>query len=129
MASPQCVIHVFRIPLLVLSQIAPPSTEYLVVGNEHTKDSMCVFDYPFSLPADPSLTVENMYEVLKGVDLGFFHWAFEIPNYISEFNRVSCKEYLDAHPAPSWAHIAEGLFLSYNHNVLKQLERQHPIGM
>ena len=110
------------------------------MGNEHIKDSMCVFDYPFSLPADPSLTVENMCEVLKGVDLNDFDY-FDILSSVherikrqylgnlSECNRALCKEYLDAHPAPSWAHIAEGLFQSYNHNVLKQLERQHPIGM
>ena len=100
------------------------------MGNEHTKDSMCVFDYPFSLPADPSLTVENMCEVLKGVDLCVCHWQFEIPNIFGfESNTAMCKEYLDAHPAPSWAHIAEGLFQSKKHDVLKQLERQHPIGM
>ena len=109
------------------------------MGNENTKDSMCVFDYLFSLPADPSLTVENMCEVLKGVDLKY--WAFDIPisvrerikrqyhGNLSEYNRAFCKEYLDAHPAPSWAHIAEGLFLSLEHDVLKQLERQHPKGM
>ena len=111
------------------------------MGNEHTKDSMCVFDYPFSLPADPSLTVENMCEVLKGVDLRKYHWAFDVPysvgekiekqcyGNLSDSNRAFSKEYLDAHPAPSWAHIAEGLFQSSKHDVLKQLERQHPIGM
>ena len=98
---------------------------------------MCVFDYPFSLPADPSLTVENMCEVLKGVDLNHYCRRFDIPYSVhkqyhgdlSDSNRALCKEYLDAHPAPSWAHIAEGLFLSRKHDVLKQLERQHPIGM
>ena len=100
---------------------------------------MCVFDYPFSLPADPSLTVENMCEVLKGVDLkDIFDTPFSVLKMtkrqyrgnLSEFNRALCKEYLDIHPAPSWAHIAEDLFQSsYKHGVLKQLERQHPIGM
>ena len=111
------------------------------MGNEHTKDSMCVFDYPFSLPADPSLTVENMCEVLKGLDLRGIGWNFDTPDSVrdrikrqyhgnlSDSNRAFSKEYLDAHPAPSWAHIAEGLFLSLKHDVLKQLERQHPIGM
>ena len=111
------------------------------MGNEHIKDSMCVFDYPFSLPADPSLTVENICEVLKGVNLNQYDQNFDIPYSVSEkienqchgnlsdFNRAFSKEYLDSHPAPSWAHIAEDLFRSSEHDVLKQLERQHPIGM
>ena len=41
-----------------------------------------------------------------------------------ERNKAVYKMYLDTHPAPSWKHIAEGLYQAREHYVLKQVKRK-----
>ena len=68
-------------------------------------------------------------------------WGFNIPT--SELDKikeeyanddVKCAKaawsfWLKTHPAPSWACVAEALYRSFEHEVLKKLEMKYPIGM
>ena len=79
-----------------------------------------------------------MYEVLKKVDWnrGLRGEKIDIPwsqctdikkqykgNPI-ECSKVRYEWYLDFHPAPSWDHIAEGLYQAREHYIVKQVERR-----
>ena len=112
---------------------------------------MCAFkslsshDHFFSLHLDSSLTLNNISEILEQV--GWKHnanrwrlpciigipdsWIKEHINHVDATTisrKVAWKYWLENHPAPSWALIAEGLYRSYNHHILKQLEIQYPSG-
>ena len=112
---------------------------------------MCAFksssshDHFFTLHLDSSLTLNNISEILEQVDLKYntniyylpriigipYSWIKEHINhdnatYISR--KVAWKHWLDNHPAPSWALIAEGLYQSREYHILKQLEIQYPSG-
>ena len=43
---------------------------------------------------------------------------------VTERNKALCEWYLTNHPAPSWRHIAEGLYGAGEHEVLEVLRDQ-----
>ena len=99
-------------------------------------------DHFFSLHLDTSLTLNNIREILEQMewndyDSVVFPEVIGIPDswvkeHIDHKNatsrKVAWKHWLENHPAPSWALIAEGLYRTYNHHILKQLEIQYPSG-
>ena len=113
---------------------------------------MCAFksssshDHIFSLHLDSSLTLNNISEILEQVDFKDIYNRWLLPyiigipkswldEHIDHVNttcisrkRSAWKHWLDDHPAPSWALIAEGLYQSWEHHILKQLEIQYPSG-
>ena len=43
-------------------------------------------------------------------------------------SRQAWKVWLAEHPEPSWSVVAEALYKSWEHNVLKKLESIYPFG-
>ena len=112
---------------------------------------MCAFkfssshDHFFFLHLDSSLTLNNISQISEQVNWKNYTSRHDLPRiigipvswiekHIDRGNatcirrKVAWKHWLDNHPAPSWALIAEGLYRSFNHRILKQLEIQYPSG-
>ena len=81
-------------------------------------------------PTDPSLTLTNLTQLLEGVDLYDVYDDLDIPDSVynsiitqesseSERRKACWEWYLNNHPCPSWRHIANALYMSWEHGVLK----------
>ena len=88
------------------------------------------------LCTDPTLTLSNLTQLLNNVeDWDQFHKHAHIPNAMYEAikkehsngakqKKALCEWYLAHNPAPSWKHVAVGLYLSEEHAILDVL-RMH----
>ena len=86
-----------------------------------------------STPTDPSLTLTNLTQLMENVNnMDFVQLSLNIPNdvyddiYYQYSNYSKRKEtlsewYLNNHPAPSWQHIADGLYCWREHEALEML--------
>ena len=93
-------------------------------------------------PIDPTLTHTNLTQLLDSVDWKSSDWdesfsvLLDIPDseHIkimakhsdeAQCKRALCRWYLDNHPAPSWKHVADALYLYGDHVVLDVLQSQY----
>ena len=86
-----------------------------------------------STSTDPSLTLTNLAPMMENVkDYDSVRYIFNIPDdvfdeiYNQDSNKSKLKEilsewYLNNHPAPSWQHIADGLYCCREHEALEVL--------
>ena len=87
-----------------------------------------------SPPTDSTLTISRLTSLLDSIgDLGILSDWLDIPgSKYSEKQHANgtkhikalCEWYLTNHPAPSWRHIAEGLYGARKHEVLEVLRDQ-----
>ena len=89
-----------------------------------------------SLPTDPTLTLTSLTQLLVSVrKWDQLRQYLHIPRvvyldimgqYHDEAQRVQswCEWYLTHHPAPSWLHVANGLYFCKEHNILDDLKSQ-----
>lgn len=86
-----------------------------------------------SPPADPTLTSASLTQLLGDVKhWDSFHDSLHIPDSVyediisqhstdSQHVQELCEWYLENHPAPSWLHVADGLYSRGEHDILKAL--------
>jgi hypothetical protein len=83
---------------------------------------------------DPSFTYTNLTRLLYGVEEWtlFYLYYLDIPYSkhtamkrrkagLGEHKLAYCDWYLKYHPAPSWKHVADGLYLCGEHTTLNEL--------
>ena len=90
----------------------------------------------YSTPTDSTLTLSRLTSLLDSIGNwdSLSDWL-DIPDSkyndiekqhsnVTECNKALCEWYLTNHPAPSWRHIAEGLYGAREHGVLEVLRDQ-----
>ena len=89
-----------------------------------------------SPPTESTLTLSRLSSLLDSVnDWHTLSYWLDIPSSkynviksqhfnVTERNKALCDWYLTNHPAPSWRHIAEGLYGAGEHEVLEVLRDQ-----
>ena len=89
-----------------------------------------------SPPTDSTLTLSRLTSLLDSVHNWdrFYVWLdTPVSKYndiikqhsnVTKRNKALCEFYLTNHPAPSWRHIAQGLYGAREHEVLEVLRDQ-----
>ena len=108
--------------MIIISQLPITHLVALVVG------PMCM------IISDSTLTVSSLTSLLDSVSNwdDLFKWL-NIPHSkfsdimkhhpdVTDSNMALCEWYLTNHPAPSWGHIAQGLYGTQKHEVLEVLQ-------
>ena len=100
----------------------------------------CLTVLTLSLSTDSTLTVSRLSGLLQGVNMEELYLYIDIPETVwestlsreADVNSAACQWYLHNHPAPSWRHVADALYLcggAYGvkwHTVLEGVKDQVP---
>ena len=80
------------------------------------------------LPTDPTLSLTSLTQLLRNVDWDRLYHCMDIPFFVHASLKSDPAElvkwYLSNHPAPSWEHVADALYLCRQHDVLEELSSQ-----